>query len=989
MRNLLTFIFLLTCYNLTGQYYSSGNDPARLKWKQIKTPVVRLVFEESMQERAEQLAAFMDSIAPQVTGNHKIIPRRIDLLLHNQSSYSNGFVTWAPRRSEFYTMPGQSNGSIEWLQHLGIHEYRHVVQISQLNQGFTRFASIFTGQQASGAVLGLYLPLWFLEGDAVITETTLTKSGRGRSFEFSSEIKAQLLEKGRYSYDKAYLGSYRDQVANYYKMGYLFTGLARQKYGPELWENVLTNTGRNSPFINPFNRSLRRQTGLNKKQLYNHLFDELQHDWHDENNQLDTTGYQPVKVSDNDYLNYKYLTAIDDSTLIAQLEGPGIRSQIAQINPATGSTQTLAYTGDREDEPVSANQNMVIWSELRNHPRWENEIWSVIRTYNRQTQKTNTIHLHRHLQSPAIHPQQNIIAAVEAKTDYRFFITIIDARSGQIIKEIPTPNNYYPFTPSWNSNGQNLICLLLTNKGKAIYSLNPNNGKWQEIIAPAFDEKRYPIQKGDTIWYVAKGPVSDEIFKLNLSDYTTTRLTSSAFGASYPTISPNGNLIYCRYASNGYRPVIYSESNPPATTKNQSLIDRLAESLSGQEPAVDLPENKITTKYKVQNYSKWHLFNLHSWAPAYIDFDRSELHTGLSVMSQNLLGTTILSAGYNGDPSKKHEKYNLNISYRGWFPVFDLILRKGDDQYVRDNLYQIGNAVYDIDTNQQLDYLTLKAGVTIPLNLSRNNYNRSLSISARYTLENRSGISFPMQEYVIINSKAIPTNNFVTQTIPAIDFQGMQYTLYFHNLRQGATRDVTYRHGQVLSLSYRNSPWGNYRNGSITGLISKIYMPGLFRYHAITINNEFQHIENGDLTGESNDYNYYYRYSNLLSYPRGYTSIYSDDLYIFRGTYQMPLWNPDVAIGSLIYLKRLRLNIFYDQAMGSYKLTRVDNQPDESFTISPASLGAELHADTHLFRFIMPFSVGFRTGYRTEDQQWFGEFIISNSLSGFLVNKNR
>jgi hypothetical protein len=989
MKKLLTFIFILACYNLTGQYYSSGNDPARLKWKQIKTPVVRLVFEESMQKRAEQLAAFMDSIAPQVISAHKISPRRIDLLLHNQSSYSNGFVTWAPRRSEFYTIPGQSNGSTEWLQHLGIHEYRHVVQISQLNQGFTRFLSFFTGQQASGAVLGIYLPLWFLEGDAVTTETTLSQSGRGRSFEFNSYVKAQLLEKGRYSYDKAYMGSYRDQVPNYYKMGYLFTGLARQKYGPELWENVLTNTGRNSLFVNPFNRSLRKQTGVNKKQLYNHLFGELQHDWQDENNHLVTTDYQPVKILDNDYISYEYLTAIDDSTVIAQLEGPGIRSQIAQINPATGSTQTLAYTGDREEEPISANQNMVIWSELQNHPRWENQIWSVIRTYNRQTQKTNTIHLHRHLQSPAIHPQQNIIAAVEAKTDYRFFITIIDAQSGQIIKEIPTPNNDYPFTPTWNSNGQNLICLLLTNKGKAIYSLNPNDEKWQEITAPDYDEKRYPIQKEDTIWYVAKGTVSDEIFKLNLSDSTTTCLTSSAFGASYPTILPNGNLVYSRYDSNGYRPVIYSGNAPAAATKNQSLIDRLAEDLSKQEPTVDVPENNITTNYKVQNYSKWHLFNLHSWAPAYIDFDRSELYSGLSVMSQNLLGTTIISAGYNSDPSKVQEKYNLNFSYLGWFPILDLILRKGDDQYELNGFYEIGSTTYNIDTDQQLDYLTLKAGVTIPLDLSRNIYYRYLSLSARYTLESRSSISFPMQEYLIIDDMAIPTNNFVTKTISAIDFQGMQYTLYFYNLRHGTTRDVTYRHGQAITLSYRDSPWGNYQNGSIAALISKIYLPGLFKYHAITMNNEFQHIENGDLAGESDGYDYYYRYSNMLSYPRGYTSIYSDDLYIFRGTYQMPLWNPDVAIGSLVYLKRLRLNIFYDQALGSYQLTQVDNQQDETFTISPASLGTELYADTHLFRFIMPFSIGFRTGYRTEDQQWFGEFIISNSLSSFLVNNKK
>ena len=65
------------------------------------------------------------------------------------------------------------------------------------------------GEQAVAAVLGAYLPLWFIEGDAVAVETGLSNSGRGRVPSFSMEFRAQLAETGHYSYDKAVNGSYR------------------------------------------------------------------------------------------------------------------------------------------------------------------------------------------------------------------------------------------------------------------------------------------------------------------------------------------------------------------------------------------------------------------------------------------------------------------------------------------------------------------------------------------------------------------------------------------------------------------------------------------------------------------------------------------------------------------------------------------------------------------------------------------------------------
>jgi hypothetical protein len=989
MKSVLIILLTLFSIQVSSQYYTSGSDPARLRWKQIKTPVVRVVFEESLQKEALRLAIFMDSIAPLISGTLNHRPKRVDLLVHNHTAYSNGFVTWAPRRTEFFAMPHQNLGSVDWLEHLAIHEYRHVVQIDKLKQGSTRFLSWIAGQQAIGAVLGIYLPMWFLEGDAVVTETTLTPSGRGRSFEFNSEIKAQLLEKGKFSYDKAYFGSYREHVPDYYKMGYLMTALARQEFGSELWENAITNTGRNSWLSNPFRRSIKKATGMNQKALYSQLFAKLQTDWKKEAENLHFTEFTPITSSGKDYLRYMHAVAINDSTVITEIKGPGIRSQIASVAIPTGETTPLVYTGMREAEPISANQKFITWSELQYHPRWEHKSWSVIRTYDLTSGKTRTLTSKSYFFAPTIHPHNNTIAALESSPSLEFFITLLDGESGKVLLRIPTPDNKFVLTPSWNQNGENLVCVLLSDKGKALFTLDPNSQNWARVSEYSFVEIRHPVQSGNFIWYTAKGATSDEIFRFDIETGEATPMASSRFGAMYPAITPdNKKLIYSHYTSNGYQLVQQDahhgvNANPD---HGKSLIDQLAQDLTQQEsiPAA-IPVD--SSNYQIKPYSKWNLINLHSWAPVYADFDRQEIHTGVSVMSQNLLGTTIVTAGYNANPSASHEKYNIDITYRGWFPLIDLLIRKGDDTFKRDGFFSNSTDTFHINTSQKINYLYLKTGLRVPLDLSRGNYSRLISASARFSYQLRSEVSYLKSFYSLNNGTLVPTGNSEVETIQAINYKGMEYSLYFHNLRRGTSRDVATRYGQVVNITYRHTPWGNIRNGNITGISTKLYFPGLMRHHALSINNDFQITNQGNRLNGVGKYYHHHRYNNVLSSPRGYNTIYNDNMYIFRSTYMMPLWNPDASIGSLAYVKRVRISLFYDAAVARYTLTRRDNNLSESYRDTPASFGAEIHTDTHLLRFVLPFSTGYRIGYRTTDGSTFHEFILRTGFGGFLTSK--
>src|SRR5665811_1867905 len=103
---------------------------------------------------------------------------------------------------EIYPTPEQNSIPLDPNTQLAIHELTHVLQMESINKGFTKAMSFLTGQQFPGIVSSL-LPLWFLEGDAVFSESVLTESGRGRAPSFQQQLKALMIEKGSvYKYDK-------------------------------------------------------------------------------------------------------------------------------------------------------------------------------------------------------------------------------------------------------------------------------------------------------------------------------------------------------------------------------------------------------------------------------------------------------------------------------------------------------------------------------------------------------------------------------------------------------------------------------------------------------------------------------------------------------------------------------------------------------------------------------------------------------------------
>jgi len=122
----MAFILLLLLPVVAkGQFYQYGQDAGKLRWNQFDTPNYRVIFPRGVDSLAQAFANRIESYYPYLgkalDHNHSRMP----VIVHNESSFSNGVFVWAPKRLEIFTNPDPNGYNQDWLTQLALHEGRH------------------------------------------------------------------------------------------------------------------------------------------------------------------------------------------------------------------------------------------------------------------------------------------------------------------------------------------------------------------------------------------------------------------------------------------------------------------------------------------------------------------------------------------------------------------------------------------------------------------------------------------------------------------------------------------------------------------------------------------------------------------------------------------------------------------------------------------------------------------------------------------------
>src|SRR6476469_3633058 len=99
------YLFLVTVASSQAQEF--GGNPPSTRWKQVNTDTFRIIFPTGLDSVAQRIANMANTINARTMytiGNHQ---KKINILLQNATTISNGYVALGPFRSEFELLPQQ------------------------------------------------------------------------------------------------------------------------------------------------------------------------------------------------------------------------------------------------------------------------------------------------------------------------------------------------------------------------------------------------------------------------------------------------------------------------------------------------------------------------------------------------------------------------------------------------------------------------------------------------------------------------------------------------------------------------------------------------------------------------------------------------------------------------------------------------------------------------------------------------------------------
>ena len=583
-------IFLLASITVTAQYYDTGQDPAGLKWLQIKTGRFTVIYPEKYGSAGVDFARSLDKAYSDLTSLFPEKKFRIPVIIHNFTTQSNGYVSWAPKRMEVYPTPEQNTIPLEANRQLSLHELTHIFQMESLNSGFSKAMSYIFGQQFPGAI-ATFMPDWYMEGDAVFAETLLSGSGRGRSPGFQKQLKAIVIEKDHlYKYDKMLNGSFRDYTPDHYQFGYQMVAWSLAGKDPDLWNKTLKFTA-NEPFtINPVNISLRRNAGLTKKLLFTQTFDSLKTLWKEDLSRSQAIKYEPVNPSKKGrFINYYCPLNAGADSVIAIKTSLTAPPYFVLIRLSDKSEKRLHTPGLVNPWYFSYAYGKLVWVETANDPRWENRNYSVIKLKDLKTGLVKQLTRRSRYMAATLSPDGKMIAASENSADNRNSLVLLSPADGSVVLSIPSPGNASLQRPQWTADGSKITVIYLTESGEGIMTYTLADRSWKILIEPARNDLQSAFLRNDSLFYISSVSGTDNIYLLKGSKIS--QVTRSRFGANDLSIR-GSSIMFSDYTASGNDVCLISaakiENNPYEYVRPVSyLIDRFKTSTGkGEENSV-------------------------------------------------------------------------------------------------------------------------------------------------------------------------------------------------------------------------------------------------------------------------------------------------------------------------------------------------------------------------------------------------------------------
>lgn len=1003
--SIVALVLAFCSSSLYGQYVINGGTPASSRWMQLKGDTYKIIYPQGADSLAKRYLWLLEENSNAVMlGLGGIKPAKMPVILYNGTANSNGMVVWAPNRMELYTLPMRYSYPIRWDEQLAVHESRHVGQMTHFTKGIYKFASVLLGQQAPSIGVGLYGARWLLEGDAVIAETELTNSGRGRNAEFMEYYRTAFLEDDTRNWDKWRRGSYRKYSPGLYQVGYLVNGTARYKTGNyEYSGDVLENSVRRFYDFNLYTKV----AGTSPKKVFGEGQQMMTQIWQEElaHRGAITTPEEILQKRGRGYAEYRSPAVIGKDSVLYIKYSFNNGTQLVLVQ---GGKEQVLRTMASSVEEIRHSGGKLYFSENVSSSRWSNAVYG--RLYSLDLKKllgavadgngnpSAAKYVKDGSSREDMQGSGNGIVKLSGRGYYKspevkgdtllveeYFpqggsaVVVMDAVSGEVLERIPAP--FGGEVTEAVFAGNDIYALAITNLGLGLFKWN-GSGEWQRIIgeqaAGIEDLRGSELENGEKVLHF----VSDidgvrNVYMLDLAARELSRLTNSLYGATEAYLS-GGDLYYSSLETGGkfpvkvavgeakgcgseYEPVFadgqlwgmyrYKVAEELSRQARMALREKgllASEQVIGERNGTSIveygeTEEEFGEKVVPQRYSKGgHLFRVHSWAPVYYNVDRIMELDYDKLYHAVGAGATVYSQNTLGTAVSM-----LGYSYHKG-------LHGGHLKFRYSGWLPVLQVSADVNGDERYNTSIVRDSLGV----------KSVATLAPGPLVELGGLA-----YLPLTFNSHGWQRGLTPQI-RWDFNNNGYydsgkkgfiymnavtpALQFYVMRERAYAGIYPRWGIGGVAKLRYAIGGGENFGSASSLYMYGYLPGIGATHGIKV---AAGVQKQNVRGK----NYYM--GNMVSMPRGYKeAIYGEQYYIGTFEYAFPVYLGDVSVWRLAYLKRMKVIPFADYAISRTPVAVAGSRQTMQNT-TLYSCGTDMLVDLSPFMLGFECSVGVRYSY--------------------------
>ena len=939
MRNIILFLtLLLLSMTASAQFYVTGDDPGKLKWNYMDTESYRVIYPQGADSLAKVYSRKLEKYKIPISrtsgymtgdGDGKIMP----VVMHAYND-ANGSVSWAPKRMDLFTIPSAySPEPMPWSTMLAIHESRHV---TQMQFGLTekhRVGKWILGDGWNMITFLLYPNLTSMEGDAVVMETALSPSGRGRTADFLNYFWVAFDQGDYRDWFKWRFVSQLRYSPTYYALGYLTVGGYRYLYDqPYFVSNALHYAAGHSGNVGCLEAEVKRTAGKKWNKMWHEVCDTMYGMW-----RAEAERRAPYIPSERVLPESKRYTDYTDNLVIGSdlytiKQGHVHTPAIVRID-STGKEHfisSFAYSASTPKWDKASDR--LYWSESLPDLRWSLKSGSKIRYMAGGRGAKKTLRNKGLLYNPAA--KGEMLASIQYHLDGRSSLKIEDGKGS--MKNIAAPDSLQLVECA--GIGNEVFATAISENGYGIYG--QTDGSWNTILCPQpvmiKDLKSY----GNELIFTCDRTGVNELYHFNPATGDLRQKTSTRYGSSDFEYSSDGRTLY--YSSQTlmgkhlFRTPVDSLFNrkvrfdslfkyPIAERMKEQEIAVAKE--QGYETSVTIREEDVKLSEPRRYRKASNLFNVHTWFPAYVSVDNimnnlsfdplwQTLSLGISGVTQNSLATAIGEAGYSAhkdpfNPSKWRHSGHMKFTYSGLFPIFQFSFDINDRaarQYRNYTDVTSGN-MYMVDSRElSTPYLSGKASMYIPFNFTSGGWSKGVIPRVSYTITND-----------IFDTGSVLMERGASGELGAANDVFSGYKEGKKTIRQymsGSVRAYTMRY---IANSHVYPRWGiGVEAGASSGLESyKVfspmgyvygygYVPGIIRTHGLRLSAMWQtKLREASVFSQ--------QIVDIL--PRGLSdnstlgsqlSLYNKNLIKVTADYAIPIYIGDITIGgNLMAIKRL------------------------------------------------------------------------------------